>query len=211
MRALCDCRCRGGCGVLYTVFMHAPAHPSGSSVDRGELARAIADAALLRGTFTLRSGRTSNYYLDKYLFSTRPEVLRQLGQLFAGRIAEIAKTAGPIARLAGAELGGIPLVTVSSLSTGLPCIFVRNQKKDYGTAKQLEGVLNKGERVVIVEDVATTGGQALEAAKVLQEAGAQVVAIIATIDRQEGARENVEKAGIRFEALFTKADLGIRE
>ncbi|MBX3377681.1 MAG: orotate phosphoribosyltransferase [Phycisphaeraceae bacterium] len=171
-----------------------------------DLARAIADAALLRGSFTLRSGRTSSFYLDKYLFSTRPEVLRELGRLFAQRIRPLNP-----ARLAGAELGGIPLVTAASLETGLPCIFVRNQKKDYGTAKQLEGVLHPGDRVVIVEDVATTGGQALEAASVLRQAGADVLAIIATIDRQEGARENVEKAGIRFEALFTKADLGITE
>jgi len=170
------------------------------------LAQSIANVALLRGTFTLRSGRVSNYYLDKYLFSTRPEVLSQLGPLFAQRIAPYKPT-----RLAGAELGGIPLVTVASLNTGLPCIFVRNQKKDYGTAKQLEGVLNKGDSVVFVEDVATTGGQALEAAAVLQAAGANVLAIIATIDRQEGARENVEKAGIKFEALFTKKDLGINE
>lgn len=175
-----------------------------------ELAKAIADVALLRGTFTLRSGRTSSYYLDKYLFSTQPEVLRRLGGLFAERIRALEGSGG-VRRLAGAELGGIPLVTAASLETGLPCIFVRNQKKDYGTAKQLEGVLERGDRVVIVEDVATTGGQALEAAKVLREAGAEVVAIIATIDRQEGARENVEGAGIRFEALFTKADLGIAE
>ena len=172
------------------------------------LAKAIADIALLRGTFTLRSGRTSSFYLDKYLFSTRPEVLSQLGKLFAQRIRAMNP---PPSRLAGAELGGIPLVTVASLETGLPCLFVRNQKKDYGTAKQLEGVLTEGDRIVIVEDVATTGGQALEAAAVLRQAGAQVLAIIATIDRQEGARENVEKAGIRFEALFTKADLGITE
>ncbi len=178
---------------------------------RRSVAKAIADVALLRGTFTLRSGRTSSYYLDKYLFSTRPEVLRELGQLFAQRIDAI-KTAGQrIDRLAGAELGGIPLVAAASLQTGLPCIFVRNKKKDYGTAKQVEGVLNRGDSVVIVEDVATTGGQALEAAAVLRESGATVLAIIATIDRQEGARENVEGAGIRFESLFTKADLGIRE
>lgn len=179
---------------------------------RAELARAIADAALLRGTFTLRSGRTSSYYLDKYLFSTRPEVLRPLATLFAERIAAVERAAGSkVVRLAGAELGGIPLVTAASLATGLPCVFVRNAKKDYGTAKQLEGVLKDGEGVVIVEDVATTGGQALEAAKVIQALGGRVLAIIATIDRQEGARENVEGAGIRFEALFTKADLGVRE
>lgn len=182
-----------------------------SGPERARVAKAIAEVALLRGTFTLRSGRTSSYYLDKYLFSTRPEVLVELGALFAERIGALRASGLRVDRLAGAELGGIPLVTVASLKTGLPCIFVRNKKKEYGTAKQLEGVLNPGDGVVIIEDVATTGGQALEAAGVLKEAGARVLAIIATIDRQEGARENVEGAGVRFESLFTKADLGIAE
>jgi orotate phosphoribosyltransferase len=187
--------------------------PTGSSPTPSQpLAKLIADACVLRGQFTLRSGRTSSYYIDKYLFSTRPEVLRPLSELFAQRVAQVAREAGkPVARLAGAELGGIPLVTVASLATGLPCIFVRNAKKEYGTAKQMEGKLERGEAVVFVEDVATTGGQALEAVKVLADAGADVLAIIATIDRQEGARENVNRAGIRFEALFTKSDLGISE
>ncbi len=177
-----------------------------------ELARRVAEVALLRGTFTLRSGRTSTYYLDKYLFSTRPEVLRHVGRELADRVRRMESALGAgVDRLAGAELGGIPLVTVVSLETGLPCVFVRNKKKDYGTARQLEGVLNKGDRIIIVEDVATTGGQALEAAEVLREGGATVLAIIATIDRQEGARESIEKAGIRFDALFTKGDLGITE
>lgn len=174
---------------------------------RDQLASAIADCALLRGTFTLRSGRTSSYYLDKYLFSTRPEILTHLAALFAERVASY--DGKPIVRLAGAELGGIPLVTATSLRTGLPCLFVRNAKKGYGTAKQLEGRLERGDRVVLLEDVATTGGQALEAVAVLREQGADVAGIIATIDRQEGARENVEGAGLRFDALFTKADLGI--
>jgi orotate phosphoribosyltransferase len=178
---------------------------------RDEVARAIASCSLLRGSFTLRSGRTSSYYLDKYLFSTRPEVLRPLGVMFADRVRALGAAHGGVARLAGAELGGIPLVTATSLETGLPCLFVRNAKKGYGTAKQLEGKLEKEERVVLLEDVATTGGQALEAVGVLREAGAEVLGIIATIDRQEGARENVEGAGLLFDALFTKADLGIDE
>ncbi|MFN5945043.1 MAG: orotate phosphoribosyltransferase [Phycisphaerae bacterium] len=176
------------------------------------LAKAIADVALLRGTFTLRSGKTSSYYLDKYLFSTRPELLKQLAPLFAQRITKVEQRTGKkVLRLAGAELGGIPLVTAASLETGLPCIFVRNKKKDYGTAKQLEGVVNKGDAVVLVEDVATTGGQALEAVASLRELGADVLAIIATIDRLEGARENVEREGLIFEALFTKRELGVAE
>lgn len=177
-----------------------------------QLATRIAELALLRGTFTLRSGRTSSYYLDKYLFSTEPVILRELGREFAARIALIESGAGvKVQRLAGAELGGIPLVTVASLESGLPCLFVRNAKKDYGTAKQMEGKLLPGERVVFVEDVATTGGQALEAVKVLRDLGADVVAVIATIDRQEGAAANMAAAGVRFESLFTKADLGIAE
>src|SRR3954465_14576149 len=99
--------------------------------NREAVAKAIAGVALLWGTFTLRSGRTSSYYLDKYLFSTRPEVLRSLGEMFAERIAALKKE-GRVDRLAGAELGGIPLVTVASLQTGLPCIFVRVKKKEYG-------------------------------------------------------------------------------
>jgi len=179
---------------------------------RNALARQIAEVALLRGTFTLRSGKTSNYYLDKYLFSTRPELLRQLAPLFADRLSAMEKRLGVRARrLAGAELGGIPLVTAASLHTGLACLFVRNKKKDYGTAKQLEGAIEPGDVVILLEDVATTGGQALEAVASLRERGANVVGVIATIDRLEGARENVEQAGLAFDALFTTRDLGVAE
>lgn len=181
------------------------------AVDRETVAQAIADASLLRGTFTLRSGRTSSYYLDKYRFSTRPEVLGPVAELFAERVAAVGDAVGGVDRLAGAELGGIPLVAATCLVTGHPTLFVRNAKKDYGTAKQLEGLVEPGDKVVFLEDVATTGGQALEAVGVLREAGAEVVAIIAAIDRQEGARENIEGAGLRFEALFTKRDLGVED
>ena len=100
-------------------------------LDRAAIARRIAEVALLRGDFTLRSGRKSSFYLDKYLFSTQPDILAALGRMFAERLP-----AG-ITKLAGAELGGIPLVTAASLASGLPCVFIRNQKQDYGTAKQL--------------------------------------------------------------------------
>jgi len=127
--------------------------------------------------------------------------------------AEIRGTPGirGVDRLAGAELGGIPLVTVAGVETGKPVLFVRNAKKDYGTARQVEGLFEPGDRVVFVEDVATTGGQSVEAVRVLKELGMVVLGVIAVIDRQEGARENIEKAGARFEALFTKGDLGLDE
>jgi orotate phosphoribosyltransferase len=88
-------------------------------------------------------------------------------------------------------------------------VIIRNQKKDYGTSKQLEGTLKPGERILIVEDVLTTGGQVLEAAKTLEAAGAKIDRIVAVIDRMEGARENIESAGYVFDALFTTKDLGV--
>ncbi|NCF94144.1 MAG: orotate phosphoribosyltransferase [Verrucomicrobiaceae bacterium] len=170
---------------------------------REDLAARIAEVSLLKGEFTLRSGRTSHYYLDTYLFSTQPDILESLGKLFAERLGD------GVNKLAGAELGGIPLVTVASLASGLPCVFIRNQKKDYGTAKQLEGNLGEGDQDALLEDVCTTGGQILEAAKVIEAQGAKISKIIGTIDREEGARENIEDAGYTFEALFTKTDLGV--
>ena len=174
-----------------------------TTMDIENLAARIRETAVLHGQFTLRSGRTSSYYIDKYLFSTRPDILQELGRMFAEKIP-----AGTT-RLAGAELGGIPLVTTACMASGIPCMFIRNSRKDYGTSKQMEGELKDGETVVILEDVATTGGQALEAASIIKEAGGTVHMIIAVIDRLEGARENIENAGIRFESLFTTMDLGL--
>src|SRR5208282_5721456 len=170
---------------------------------RDELAKRIAEVSLLRGEFILRSGRKSNYYLDKYRFETQPDVLVELGKLFAEKVTE------KVDRIAGAELGAVPLAAATAMACGKPFVIVRNQKKDYGTGKLVEGVLNAGETVLIVEDVLTTGGQVIEAAKSLKDAGAKIDRIVAVIDRQEGARQNIESAGYVFDALFTTADLGI--
>ena len=169
------------------------------------LAQRIAQVALLHGEFTLRSGRKSNYYLDKYRFETQPDVLRELGQMFAARIGN------HVNRIAGAELGAVSLAAAAALASGKPFVIVRNQKKDYGTSKLVEGVLEDGETVVLVEDVLTTGGQVLEAAKSLEAAGAKIDRIIGVIDRQEGARQAIESAGYKFESLFTTDDLGIKK
>ena len=170
-----------------------------------ELFRAIESAALLRGEFTLRSGRKSKYYLDKYLFEAQPAILRELGQRFARHV-------GPeTTRIAGAELGGVALAASASMASGLPFAIIRNAKKGYGTQKMHEGKLEPGDRVLLVEDVATTGGQVLEAAGTITQAGAIVEGIVAVIDRQEGARENIEAAGHTFAALMTKTDLGVNE
>lgn len=168
-----------------------------------QLAKRIAEVALLRGEFTLRSGRKSNYYLDKYRFETQPDVLAELGRLFATHVSS------GVDRIAGAELGAVALAAATAMACGKPFVIVRNQKKDYGTSKQVEGVLNPGETVMIVEDIMTTGGQVIEAAKSLEQAGARIDRIVGVIDRLEGARQNIENAGYVFESLFTTKDLGI--
>ena len=170
-----------------------------------QLAEALRAAAYLEGDFTLRSGRKSKYYLDKYLFETRPELLRELAKRFARFVTN------EIDRIAGAELGGIALAAATSLETDKPFVIVRNAKKaDYGTGKLIEGTLEPGDRVLLVEDIATSGGQSIEAMKTLTDAGAEVDRVVVVIDRMEGGRENVEAAGFQFDALFTTDALGIR-
>ena len=171
---------------------------------REQLIQAINDTSVLRGEFTLRSGRKSNYYIDKYRFATRPDVLREIGRLMAEHAHELN-----VDRIAGAELGGVPLAAAAAMAAEKPFVLIRNQKKEYGTAKQMEGELKEGERVLLVEDVLTTGGQVLEAAKTLTDAGATVARIVAVIDRMEGARQNIEGAGYEMAALVTTNDLGL--
>ncbi len=173
-------------------------------MDRTELARRVKEAAYLEGDFTLRSGRKSKYYLDKYLFETQPDILKALGEMFAGYVSDSTTL------IAGAELGGVALAAATSMASGKPFVIIRNAKKDYGTSKPYEGKLSDGDSVLLVEDIATTGGQVLEAAKLCNEIGAKVERIVAVIDRQEGARENIEGAGFAFDSLFNKADLGIQ-
>jgi orotate phosphoribosyltransferase len=172
---------------------------------REQLAQRIAEVALLRGEFTLRSGRKSNYYLDKYRFETHPEVLAELGRMFAQHVTPATQ------RIAGAELGAVALAAATSMACGKPFVIIRNSRKDYGTSKLIEGVLENGENVLIVEDVLTTGGQVLEAARTLESAGAKVEKIVAVIDREEGAREAITGAGYNYEPLFTTTDLGIKK
>jgi orotate phosphoribosyltransferase len=174
------------------------------AMDRAELGRALVAAAYLEGDFVLSSGQRSRYYLDKYLFSTEPRLL--------GAIARHLAPLVPLGtqRLAGVELGGVPLVTALSLESGLPFVIVRKGQKEHGTARRIEGVLKPGERVTLVEDIWTTARQAVAAAGVLREAGAEVAAILAVVDREQGGPEAIRQAGFEPRPLFTRTELGIR-
>jgi orotate phosphoribosyltransferase len=172
-------------------------------MDRQQLAQRIKKAAYLEGDFLLRSGKRSKYYLDKYLFETDPEILGALGEEFSRYVT------ADIAVIAGAELGGVALAAATAMATGKKWVIVRNSRKGYGTGELVEGRLERGDGVLLVEDVATTGGQVLEAAKVLLAAGAKVGRIVAVIDRMQGAAENIREAGFEFASIFTRRDLGI--
>jgi len=169
-----------------------------------ELIKRIKETSYLEGDFVLRSGKRSKYYLDKYLFETCPDILKALGEEFAKHITD------DVTLIAGAELGGVALAAATALETGKNWVIIRNSKKDYGTGKLIEGDLKSSDVVLLVEDVATTGGQVLEAAKVITEAGASVKKIVCVIDRKQGAEENIKKAGYKFESILTKNDLGIK-
>ena len=170
-----------------------------------ELIKRIKETAYLEGDFTLRSGKKSKYYLDKYLFETCPDILKTLGEKFAKYVTD------DVNLIAGAELGGIALAAATAMAANKNWIIVRNSKKGYGTGKMIEGVLKKDDVVLLVEDVATTGGQVIEAAKVITEAGAKIKKIICVIDRKQGAVENITTAGYKFESILTKDDLGIKD
>ena len=174
-------------------------------MNKEELVKRIKETAYLEGDFVLRSGKRSKYYLDKYLFETCPDILKALGEEFAKYVT------GNVTLIAGAELGGVALAAATAMETGKNWIIVRNSKKGYGTGKLIEGVLKKGDVVLLVEDIATTGGQVLEAAKVITDAGATIKAIVSVIDRRQGAEENIIKTGYKFESILTKDDLGIKD
>jgi orotate phosphoribosyltransferase len=161
-------------------------------------------AAVLRGEFLLRSGARSSYYIDKYLFTTQPALLRRLGVELAARLPSDTQ------RVAGTVLGAVPLATAVSLETGLPMVIVRVEKpKEYGTSKQIEGTLLVGDRVVLIEDIVTTGGASLAAVDVLQQARAEVLGAVAVVDREEGGAAAFAARGVGFQALFTKSELGL--
>jgi orotate phosphoribosyltransferase len=173
-------------------------------VKRDDLASALHEHAYLEGDFVLRSGRRSNYYLDKYRFETRPDLLAALGEHIAAAVAEHEPDA---VRLAGPELGAVALAAATSLSSGLPFLIVRKAAKEYGTANRIEGAYEVGERVCLVEDVVTSGGAAVEAIEALREAGLECRNAVCVVDREEGGVDALARRGVRLMALFRAGEL----
>ena len=169
-----------------------------------ELKAALRDAAYLEGDFVLRSGKRSRYYLDKYRFETRPDILEALGDRIAAAVAEVEPDA---ARLAGPELGAVALAAAASLASGLPFVIVRKAAKEYGTSNRLEGVYEEGELVCLVEDVVTSGGALLEAVDALRAAGLVVRTAVCVVDREEGGADALAGQGVRLRPIFRASEV----
>ncbi|MCX6156224.1 MAG: orotate phosphoribosyltransferase [Candidatus Kapabacteria bacterium] len=170
-------------------------------MERNELAKKIYETAHLTGHFVLRSGQVSNEYFDKYRFESVPSLLEAIAE----HLAELLPN--DFDALAGLEMGGIPLATALSMKTGKPVVFVRKKAKDYGTCKIAEGYEVSGKRLLIVEDVITSGGQVVISANDLRSIGAEIVGAICVINRQSGGTEALAKAGINLKELFTMSQL----
>jgi orotate phosphoribosyltransferase len=182
------------------------------SRDRDALLALLRDRSVRHGDFVLASGARSNYYID-----CRPTTMSALGQRLIGRLgaeAIVAEGWSPDA-VGGLTMGADPVAyAIAAASADLPspidAFAVRKQPKDHGTAKRIEGNFAAGHRVVVIEDVITSGGSALDAVNVVRDEGGEVLGVLAVLDRQAGGRERIEAAGLTVVALATAADLGLR-
>ncbi len=170
-------------------------------MDKAELAKLIRAASFLTGQFKLRSGMISSFYFDKYRFETNPVLLSAI----VDELEELLPRS--FDKLAGLELGGIPLATGLSLKTGKKCLYVRKTRKAYGTCNLVEGGFNSGETAVVIEDVITTAGQTRTSVEQMRESGLTVRHVVCVVDRQQGGKENLESIGCSLASVFTLDEL----
>ncbi|MCP9486091.1 MAG: orotate phosphoribosyltransferase [Gaiellaceae bacterium MAG52_C11] len=168
------------------------------------LAVQLREHALLEGDFVLRSGRRSSYYLDKYRFETRPELLGPIGE----RLAAAAHECEPGATLlAGPALGAVALAASASLAGGLPFVIVREEAKSYGTGNRIEGSFAAGDLVCLIEDVVTSGGALASAVEALRSEELVVRNAVCVVDREEGGADALARMGVRLRSLFRAGEL----
>ena len=168
---------------------------------KNDLAKQILDIAYLTGEFKLRSGQTSTEYFDKYRFESQPKLLQEI----ATHLKELIPKDTEV--LAGLEMGGIPIATALSFATGLPVAFIRKEAKSYGTCKFAEGSTIKNKKVLIIEDVITTGGQVIKSTSDLRKNGANITDVLCVIYRGEGEPKNLQEINLNMINLFTMQEL----
>lgn len=196
--------------TMETSDVNGPATPAVGAPDaarRQRLRDLVAQRSLLTGgQFTLASGRQSSLFFDMKRTMLDPEGANLIADMVLEHIVP-----GEADAVGGLALGAVPVVAVvcaRSHTAGRPLqgFFVRKETKDHGTAKLVDGNLAPGARAVVLEDVTTTGGSALQAIAAVQAAGATVVKVITIVDRMEGAADAFAAAGVTFEAILTRED-----
>lgn len=166
-----------------------------------ELAGRIREAAEIHGRFTLRSGKVSDTYFDKYRFESDPVLLRDIAEQMAALVPEGTEV------LCGLEMGGIPVVTMLSQCTGIPAAFIRKKPKTHGTCNYAEGCDLVGRQLLIVEDVVSSGGAIIDAAKMMRADGMSVTDAICVIDRETGGVEALAERNITLKSLLTASTI----
>jgi orotate phosphoribosyltransferase len=153
------------------------------------------------GKFTLSSGRESDFYVDMKKAITDPEILSCVAKIIFDKIKD-----EKIDKIAGPALGAVPIATAVSLHSGIPMLMIRKSQKEYGTSNRIEGILQEKDRVVVVEDVTTTGNSLLEAIKAVSDNGGRISRAFVVVDREEGAENNLKSHGVILEALVSIND-----
>lgn len=176
---------------------------------RERLLTLLRERSFARRRVVLASGRESDFFIDCKQTILTAEGHALVGELMFDLLAELPACDA----VGGVELGGCPLASAVSLVShqrgrDLPALYIRKARKDHGSAKMVEGdsSLKPGLRVVMLEDVVTTGGSSLRAVETLRAEGAEVVAIAALVDRLEGGAETIQSAGLAFKSMFSRAD-----
>ena len=183
--------------------MNAVPNKKSSGADaRARLAEIIRTRSFGRGEITLASGRKSNFY-----FNLKPTMLDAEGASLLAELTLDALAGETIDYVGGLEMGAVPLIAPVAMRSpefgrSLAGFFVRKTVKDHGTKKRVDGADIAGKTVVILEDVTTTGGSAMEAVKTVEEAGAKVALVLSILDRGEGASDLYAKEGVPFKSLF---------
>lgn len=177
-----------------------------------ELVRLLATRSARRGHFVLASGRTSDLYIDARLTTMSPEGLSTIGPL---ALEAIRARWGAVDAAGGLTLGADPIsyaIAYASVSAHplVRAFTVRKEAKAHGTGRQVEGPIRAGDRVVVVEDVITTGGSALRAVEAVRAAGGDVAGVLALVDREEEGREALERAGLAVIALTRASEIVAR-